>query len=46
MLFGNKPLLDKSEDNRNEHADSGGSVVDVPFSDLDDKSLRDTVEDI
>ena len=42
-----QPLLDKSEDNRDDrdHSDDGGGVVDLPFSDLDDESLRNTVDD-
>ena len=41
-----QPLLDKNEessDNRDNSVDGGG-VVDLPFSGLDDKSLRDTME--
>ena len=42
-----QPLLDKSEDDDDDrdHSDDGGGIVDLPFSDLDDESLRDTMED-
>ena len=42
-----QPLLDKSEDDGDDrdHSDDGGGIVDLPFSDLDDESLRDTMED-
>ena len=42
-----QPLLDKIEDDGDDrdHSDDGGGVVDFPFSDLDDESLRDTMED-
>ena len=41
----------KSEDSRDnrDHSNGGGGGyggVDLPFSDLDDESLRDTVEDL
>ena len=40
-----QPLLYKSENGRN-HSDGGDGVVDLPFSDPDDESLRDIVEDL
>ena len=42
-----QPLLDKSEESSDDrdNSDDGGGVVDFPFSDLDDESLRDTMED-
>ena len=43
-----QPLLDKSEESSDDRAnsDDGGGVVDLPFSDLDNESLRDTMEDL
>ena len=43
-----QPLSDKSVDGQDdhEHSDSGSSVVDLPFCDLDDKSFHDTVDDL
>ena len=43
-----QPLSDKSVDGQDdhEHSDSGNSVVDLPFCDLDDKSFHDTVDDL
>ena len=43
-----QPLLDKSEESSDDRdkSDDGGGVVDLPFSDLNDESLRDTMEDL
>ena len=43
-----QPLLDKSEDSSADldHSDGGSGVVDLPFSDQEDESIRDTVEDL
>ena len=43
-----QPLLDKSEESSDDrdNSDDCGGVVDLPFSDLNDESLRDTMDDL
>ena len=43
-----QPLLDKSEESSDDRdkSDECGGVVYLPFGDLDDESLRDTMEDL
>ena len=48
LLSNNHALSDKSVDGQDDHghSDSGGSVVDLPLCDLDDKSFHNTVDDL
>ena len=48
QVFPGQPLLNKSEESCDDrdNSDDGGGVVHLPFSDLDDNSLRNDVDNL